>query len=118
MSKTSFKTNTERSDDDEAFAGLRLAMKEATGREIKPYALVELDELLAIEFKIAASRTTVSNAPAFLAEHLRTGILIAPLIFLVLDSENASGRRHAMSAHFSCHRTSGSVAQGTRARSL
>lgn len=71
MSKTSFKTNTERSDDDEAFAGLRLAMKEATGREIKPYALVELDELLAIEFKIAASRTTVSNAPAFLAEHLR-----------------------------------------------
>jgi hypothetical protein len=69
--KTSFKTNTEQSDDDEAFARLRLAMKEATGREITTSALVELDELLAIEFKIAASRTTVSSAPAFLAEHLR-----------------------------------------------
>ena len=70
-SKTSFKTNTERSDDDEAFAGLRRAMKEATGKEITTNALVELDELLVIEFKIAASRTTVSSAPAFLAEHLR-----------------------------------------------
>lgn len=69
--KTSFKTNTEHGDDDEAFARLRLAMKEATGREVTLSTLAELDELLAIEFKIAASRTTVSSAPAFLAEHLR-----------------------------------------------
>ncbi|MDQ3802623.1 MAG: hypothetical protein M3416_02050 [Acidobacteriota bacterium] len=31
----------------------------------------ELAEVLAAELKIAAGRTTVSSAPAFLAEHLR-----------------------------------------------
>ena len=69
--KTSFKTNTERSDDDEAFAGLRRAMKEATDREVTVLSLSELDELLAIEFRIAASRTTVSSPQPFFAEHLR-----------------------------------------------
>jgi hypothetical protein len=32
---------------------------------------VELAEVLSAELKIAAGRTTVSSAPAFLAEHLR-----------------------------------------------
>jgi hypothetical protein len=68
--KTSFKTNIER-DDDETLVRLRAAMKEATGKEVSGAALAELDELLAAEFKIAAGRTTVSSAPAFLAEHLR-----------------------------------------------
>jgi hypothetical protein len=53
---------------------LRRAAKEVTGKE--PQAgerdrWRELGELLVTELKIAAARTTVSNAPAFLAEHLR-----------------------------------------------
>jgi hypothetical protein len=69
--KTSFKTNTEKTDDDEAFAQLRTAVKEATGTDVSVSSFKELDELLATEFKIAAGRTTVSSGPAFLAEHLR-----------------------------------------------
>jgi hypothetical protein len=76
--KTSFKTNTERNDDDEAFAEFNAAMKKAakeiTGRE-PPQAETarwgELAEVLVTELKIAAGRTTVSSIPAFLAEHLR-----------------------------------------------
>jgi hypothetical protein len=75
--KTSFKTNTER-DDDEAFAGFAAAMRkvvrEVTGREptvAEATRWAELAEVLATELKIAAGRTTVSSVPAFLAEHLR-----------------------------------------------
>jgi hypothetical protein len=46
-------------------------MKEATGKEVSTSTLTELDELLTAEFRIASGRTTVSSAPAFLAEHLR-----------------------------------------------
>jgi len=77
MPKTSFKTNTE-IDDDEAFAGLcaalREAAKEVTGREptfAEAERWRELGEVLVTELKIAAGRTTVSSVPAFLAEHLR-----------------------------------------------
>jgi hypothetical protein len=75
--KTSFKTNTER-DDDEAFARLlarlKQAVKEVTGRE--PVATEaerweQLADLLVTELKIAAGRTNVSSVPAFLTEHLR-----------------------------------------------
>ncbi len=75
--KTSFKTNTER-DDDEAFARLfarlRQAVKEVTGKE--PVAAEaerweQLADLLVTELKIAAGRTNVSSVPAFLTEHLR-----------------------------------------------
>ena len=75
--KTSFKTNTER-DDDEAFARLnfrlRQAAREVTGRE--PAAAdaerwEQLADLLVTELKIAAGRTTVSSVPSFLTEHLR-----------------------------------------------
>jgi hypothetical protein len=76
--KTSFKTNTERSDDDAALAGLvsalREASKELTGKELSPTEVDrwrELAEVLITEAKIAAARTTVSSLPAFLAEHLR-----------------------------------------------
>jgi hypothetical protein len=75
--KTSFKTNTER-DDDEAFAefnaALKKAAKEITGREpsqAEATRWAELAEVLVTELKIAAGRTTVSSIPAFLAEHLR-----------------------------------------------
>jgi hypothetical protein len=76
--KTSFNTNTERSDDDEAFrllvARLKQASREVTGKE--PFVSEaarwdELGELLVTELKIAAGRTTVSSVPAFLVEHLR-----------------------------------------------
>jgi hypothetical protein len=76
-SKTSFKTNTER-DDDEALAtfvsALKKATKDVTGRELSPAESgrwAELAEVLVTELKIAAGRTTISSVPAFLAEHLR-----------------------------------------------
>jgi hypothetical protein len=76
--KTSFKTSTERSDDDEAFAKLLAILKQTT-REVtgkNPSASeaerwAEVAEVLSTEFKIAAARTTVSSAPSFFAEHLR-----------------------------------------------
>jgi hypothetical protein len=75
---TSFNTNTERTDDDEAFAGLvetlKRTAKKVTGRESTTSEADhwrELGDLLAAELQIAASRTTVSSAPAFLFEHLR-----------------------------------------------
>jgi hypothetical protein len=68
--KTSFKTNTGKTDD-EAFASLRVAVKEATGKDVSASSFKELDELLATEFRIAAGRTTVSSGPAFIAEHMR-----------------------------------------------
>ncbi len=75
--KTSFKTNTEK-DDDEAFADfiadLRRAVREVTGREANPAERAkwkELSDILVTELKIAAGRTTISSVPAFLAEHLR-----------------------------------------------
>lgn len=77
--KTSFKTNTERSDDDDAALAsmiktLRNATKEITGKELSLAdgdRWNELAEVLVAELKIAAARTTVSSVPAFLAEHLR-----------------------------------------------
>lgn len=77
--KTSFKTNTEGSaDDDAALAGmitiLKSATKEITGKEVstaESNRWKELAEVLIAELKIAAARTTVSSVPAFLAEHLR-----------------------------------------------
>jgi hypothetical protein len=78
QSKTSFKTNTERTDDDAALAGLIATIKstsmEITGKELTPSEedrWKELGEVLMAELKIAAARTTVSSIPAFLAEHLR-----------------------------------------------
>lgn len=76
-SKTFINTNTEKNDD-EAFAGLvemlKQAAKKVTGKEPTPAEADrwrEVGELLAAELQIAASRTTVSSAPAFLFEHLR-----------------------------------------------
>lgn len=76
--KTSFKTNTERNDDDTALAGLNATFKdltkEITGKELSSAESDrwrELAEVLAAELKIAAARTTVSSVPAFLTEHLR-----------------------------------------------
>lgn len=77
-SKTSYKTNTERSDDDAALAelgaSLKALTKEITGKELSPAESgrwKELADVLAAELRIAAARTTVSSVPAFLAEHLR-----------------------------------------------
>jgi hypothetical protein len=76
--KTSYKTNTERSDDDAVLAGLfaviKTTSKEITGKELSSAdgeRWKELAEVLMAELRIAAARTTVSNVPAFLAEHLR-----------------------------------------------
>jgi hypothetical protein len=77
--KTSFKTNTERSDDDEPaalalLAPIRRAVKASTGRELTAAdekGLRELGEILAVEFRIAAARTTVNSPGAFIATHMR-----------------------------------------------
>ncbi|HEV2704912.1 MAG TPA: hypothetical protein VGV59_03250 [Pyrinomonadaceae bacterium] len=75
--KTFIKTD-EKNDDDEALAGFTAAMKQAvkelTGREstsAERQRWEELAHVLITELRIAAARTTVSNVPAFLAEHLR-----------------------------------------------
>ncbi|MDQ3258309.1 MAG: hypothetical protein M3R15_31240 [Acidobacteriota bacterium] len=64
--------------DDEAFAELVAALKqttfELTGKQSTSTDATkwrELAEVLIAELHIAAGRTTVSNVPAFLAEHLR-----------------------------------------------
>jgi hypothetical protein len=76
-SKTSFKTK-DINTDDEAFAGFTAAVrktaKEITGKEpskTEAERWTEVAEVLMTELRIAAGRTTVSNVPAFLAEHLR-----------------------------------------------
>jgi hypothetical protein len=76
-SNTLLNTNTDKKDD-EAFAGLveilKQAAKKVTGKEptvTEADRWREIGELLAAELQIAASRTTVSSAPAFLFEHLR-----------------------------------------------
>jgi hypothetical protein len=78
QNKTSFKTNTERSDDDEAGAAivreLKKLIEDITGREATLHEcskMIEVIEVIALEGKIAAARTTVSSAAPFLAEHLR-----------------------------------------------
>lgn len=63
--------------DDDARAGrlsakLSVAERELTGKtSMSDDKWDELAEVLITELKIAAARTTVSNVPAFLAEHLR-----------------------------------------------
>jgi hypothetical protein len=72
--KTFIKT-IDQSDDEPAariFEKLRSIESEITGKSsIDPTKWLEVVEVLAAELRIAAARTTVSSAPAFLAEHLR-----------------------------------------------
>jgi hypothetical protein len=71
-------SNRLRRNDDEAFAGF-VELMGRTAEEITGHApscaekerWLELAEVLSAELKIAAGRTSVSSAPAFLAEHLR-----------------------------------------------
>ena len=75
--KTDLKTK-DLNTDDEAFAKLVVKLKEAT-REVtgKNSSATDADrwqevaDVLIAELRIAAARPTVSNVPAFLAEHLR-----------------------------------------------
>lgn len=75
QSKTSFKTIEKNTDDDAArrfVSNLQQAERELTGKISTNFETwSELAELLITELKIAAARTTVSNVPAFLTEHLR-----------------------------------------------
>ena len=71
-------SNRSERNDDEAFADF-VELMGKTAEEITGHApsraergrWLELAEILSAELKIAAGRTTVSSAPAFLAEHLR-----------------------------------------------
>jgi hypothetical protein len=76
QSKTSFKTKEEEFDDDaharRFVAKLMKVERELTGKtSTSDEKWGELADLLIAELKIAAARTTVSNVPAFLTEHLR-----------------------------------------------
>jgi hypothetical protein len=74
VSKTSFKTKEEKTDDDAALALLRQlqeAERELTGKTGDSSKWSETLEVILAELKIAAARTTVSSVPSFLAEHLR-----------------------------------------------
>lgn len=83
LAKTSLKTNTK--NDDEAFAAmienLAKAFEKTSGkvpRKSDSEKLKELSELLVMELEIAAARTkSVTNAPAFLTEHLRRRLMPA-----------------------------------------
>ena len=77
-SKTSFKTKEEKTDDDAAARSLlrpiQKVVKVMTGRELSAtdnQNLTELGEIIAMEFQIAAARTTVNVPSAFLATHIR-----------------------------------------------
>jgi hypothetical protein len=73
--KTSFKTKEENLDDDAMrrfVETLKQAEREVTGKNASnPAQWNELAEVISAELKIAAARTTVSNVPMFLSEHLR-----------------------------------------------
>ncbi|MCA1568416.1 MAG: hypothetical protein LC803_22760 [Acidobacteria bacterium] len=73
--KTSFKTKEKNLDDEAArqfFAKFQQAERELTGKtSTASEKWNELAEVLIAELKIAAGRTTISNVPAFMAEHLR-----------------------------------------------
>jgi hypothetical protein len=103
-SKTSFKTNTEGTDD-EAFATLieklRTATREVSGKEpskADAERWAEVAELLVTELKVAASRTTVTSAPAFLAEHLRRRLRKADARQIEREVGEASSRQAAGTA--------------------
>src|SRR5215207_11067533 len=102
--KTSFKTNTERTDD-EAFATLveklRTASREVCGKEPSKddaERWAEVAELLVTELKVAASRTTVTSAPAFLAEHLRRRLRKADARQIEREVGEANSRQPAGAA--------------------
>lgn len=100
---SSFKTNTE--NDDEAFADLLTVLKQTakkvTGREPSSAERArwkEVAELLATELEVAASRTTVTSAPAFLAEHLRRRLRKADARQIEREVGEASSRQPASAA--------------------
>jgi len=69
--QTFLNTSSKTIDDDATLAALREVERELTGKESNSSAWTPLFELLSTELRIAAARTTVSNVPAFLTEHLR-----------------------------------------------
>jgi len=104
-SKTFIKTNTEKNDDDEAFARhnarFRQAVKEITGKEpsvAEAERWDQLADLLVMELKIAAGRTTVSNVPAFLTEHLRRRLWKKEK--RQVEAESLSSGQHGQAAAF------------------
>jgi hypothetical protein len=101
---SSLKTNTERTDD-EAFAALveklKTASREVSGKEpskADAERWAEVGELLVTELKVAASRTTVTSAPAFLAEHLRRRLRKTDARQIEREVGEASSRQSAAAA--------------------
>jgi hypothetical protein len=70
-SKTFIKDYINTDDDERVPRPLASAERELTGKNASAEKWGEVWDVLVTEFKIAAGRTTVSSAPAFLAEHLR-----------------------------------------------
>ncbi len=78
-SKTSFKT-IETDDDENPLKLLREAERELTGSASSIEEWRPVIELLVTELKVAGARTSVTSAPAFLAEHLRRRLSKAPTV--------------------------------------
>ena len=100
--KTFIKTIEKTDDDDEAFgplvAKLRDATREVSGKEpskADAERWAEVAELLVTELKVAAARTTVTSAPAFLAEHLRRRLRKADARQIEREVGEASSRQAA-----------------------
>jgi hypothetical protein len=69
--KTFIKDLGNTDDDERVPRPLADAERELTGKNVSMDKWAEVWEVVVTELKIAAGRTTVSNVPAFLAEHLR-----------------------------------------------
>ncbi|MCA1567687.1 MAG: hypothetical protein LC803_18985 [Acidobacteria bacterium] len=101
--KTSFKTKEENSDDE---AGARRladkmieAERELTGKvSTSGEKWEDLAEVLISELRIAAARTTVSNVPAFLAEHLRRRLWKVDKERAIELAADATGQERAVPA--------------------
>jgi len=69
--KTFIKDLRNNDDDERVPRPLTDAERELTGKNVSADTWIEVWDVLVTELRIAAGRTTVSNAPAFFAEHLR-----------------------------------------------
>jgi hypothetical protein len=69
--KTFIKDLLNTDDDERVPRPLAEAERELTGKNMSADKWAEVWEILVMELRIAAGRTTVSSVPAFLAEHLR-----------------------------------------------
>jgi hypothetical protein len=96
--KTFIKDYINIDDDERVPRPLAEAERELTGKNMPADKWAEVWEVLITELRIAAGRTTISSAPAFLAEHLRRRLWKTDKKQLIANTEEAGcSRQHAES---------------------